>query len=73
MLKKDSEKIWKILNEFRMKKFITNSVAEIKIDEFDKLLDEIQKIILKETKHKKQIIQITNNIPKKQNISNSLN
>jgi len=58
MLKKEREKIWKILNNFRMEKFIINHLVEIKIEEFDKMMSDIGKVI-EDKKQRKGLIEFT--------------
>ncbi len=36
------EKVWNILNTFRMKHWLSESKAEIDISEYDKMMDEIE-------------------------------
>ena len=35
--------IWNILNNFRMKYFLTKTKAEVNIGDFDNMMDEIEK------------------------------
>jgi|TARA_Y100000034_G_scaffold87714_1_gene105194 hypothetical protein len=37
------QKIWNILNKFRMKYWLTEPKAQIDIGDFDKMMDEIEK------------------------------
>jgi len=41
----NKEQIWKVLNDFRMKKFITETEVIIKVEEFDEMLDEVKKLL----------------------------
>jgi len=38
---KDFDEIWNILNTFRLKYFLTDTIAEISVNDFDAMMDEI--------------------------------